>query len=155
MPRPPGRVSDSAATAQRSENMRRIRSSANATTELVVARQLRLQGITGWRRHSKLVPGLPDFLFLDRRVALFVDGCFWHGCASCYVAPKANAGYWKQKRTRNRLRDMRVRNALRRNGYSVIQVWEHAVAKGTWIKRLTRSLERNAAGKSRIAREGR
>jgi DNA mismatch endonuclease (patch repair protein) len=72
---------------KRSEVMSRIRGKGNKQTEQVLRRLMRQAGITGWRRHMPLL-GKPDFAFPKQKVAVFVDGCFWHGCRKCYTRPK-------------------------------------------------------------------
>jgi DNA mismatch endonuclease (patch repair protein) len=112
---------------QRSFNMSRIRSSGNKTTEGALAAAFRAAGIKGWRRHASL-PGKPDFVFRRERVAVFVHGCFWHGCARCYRKPKSNKSYWSAKVARNRRRDQVVRRLLRLMGWNVVTVWEHEMS---------------------------
>lgn len=128
---------------QRSYNMSSIRSRGNATTEQRLAALLRLHGIKGWRRHADL-PGKPDFVFRSGHVAVFVDGCFWHGCPSCYKMPGDNRRYWSEKIDRNRTRDRRNTRLLRRKGWRVIHVWEHSLKNGLRSKavmaRIARSL---------------
>ncbi|MGV8084147.1 MAG: very short patch repair endonuclease [Coriobacteriia bacterium] len=75
------------------------------------------------------VPGLPrrtvDIAFAGRRVAVFVDGCFWHGCPSHSAHVRTNAGWWERKITRNRERDEETNAALHALGWTVIRIWEH------------------------------
>lgn len=111
---------------QRSRNMASIRSKGNATTELVLLKLLRTAHITGWRRHANL-PGKPDFIFKKSRLALFVDGCFWHGCPKCYRLPKDNRTYWQNKVSSNRRRDRKRTRQLRALGWRVLRVWEHSL----------------------------
>src|SRR5262249_34229564 len=89
---------------QRSLCMASIRSTANRSTEVRLAQILRNAKIHGWRRRIKL-PGQPDFVFLHSKVAIFVDGCFWHGCPSHAQIPRQNAAYWRPKLERNQGRD--------------------------------------------------
>ena len=86
---------------------------------------LRAYGIHGWRRHYDL-PGRPDFVFRRERVAVFVDGCFWHACPACFRMPTSNVDYWRAKVKRNRRRDRLVTDELRRRNWHVVRVWEHA-----------------------------
>lgn len=109
---------------KRSAIMRAIRSSGNRSTELRLAGLLRKARLSGWRRTSRL-PGRPDFVFHRERVAVFVDGCFWHGCSRCIRKVKSNARFWSKKITRNRARDRRVSRDLRSKGWTVIRIWEH------------------------------
>jgi|SRR5215469_16098514 len=109
---------------QRSRNMSSIRSIGNATTEGAFLRLLRESGITGWRRHLDL-PGKPDFTFRSQRLAVFIDGCFWHGCPRCYRLPEDNRKFWKNKVLTNKRRDIRRTRELRRCGWAVLRIWEH------------------------------
>src|SRR5271169_3288884 len=85
---------------KRSQIMASIRSQGNKSTELKLANILRVAGITGWRRHQDL-PGRPDFSFRRQRLAIFVDGCFWHGCRSHCRMPQNNNLYWQAKIGKN------------------------------------------------------
>ena len=111
-------------SARRSQNMRAIRRSKNKSTELALIAQMRKAGIKGWRRAFP-VYGSPDFVFRNERVAVFVDGCFWHGCPRCYRPPRANALFWKAKLLYNKERDLAVNRNLRRLGWRVVRIWEH------------------------------
>ena len=114
--------------AKRSDVMSRIRGSGNKDTELALIKLFRQHRITGWRRHQKVF-GKPDFSFREKRLAVFVDGCFWHGCPRCYSRPKSNRKFWDAKIARNRERDREVTLELRRLGWRVIRIWEHDLAK--------------------------
>lgn len=128
-------------TAGRSRNMAAIRSVGNNTTELRLAAALRFFGLSGWRRHLPL-PGKPDFAWRKERVAVFVDGCFWHGCPRCYRAPRHNAEFWKAKVEGNRRRDRRADRQLRAMGWKVIRIWECRVANPGTLSRIRRKLGR-------------
>lgn len=108
----------------RSQLMSRIRSKNNRTTERRLACLLRKHHITGWRRHVQVV-GKPDFVWMHNKIALFVDGCFWHG-HSCdrNLTPKRNASIWRRKILRNQRRDQTISRELRRRGWKVIRMWE-------------------------------
>ena len=82
----------------------------------------------GFYYQPKGVYGKPDFANKDKKIAVFVDGCFWHGCAKHYVIPKTNRTFWKGKITRNMLRDKEVRTKLEMGGWTVIRVWEHDIS---------------------------
>lgn len=114
--------------AKRSAVMSRIRGRGNKDTEIALARLLRQNKITGWRRHLPIF-GRPDFAFPKQKLAVFVDGCFWHGCPRCYCRPKSNRKYWDAKIARNRERDRKVSRELRRLGWRVIRIWEHDLAE--------------------------
>lgn len=106
--------------------MSKIRSRGNRETELKVVAILRSARIAGWRRHQP-VPGRPDFVFPVEQLALFVDGCFWHGCANHCRIPGTNTRYWTEKIARNVTRDRATARALRRAGRRVLRVWSHAL----------------------------
>jgi DNA mismatch endonuclease, patch repair protein len=110
----------------RSELMSRIRSTGNKRTELRLIEIFRSAGITGWRRRSCLI-GKPDFVFPQQKIAVFVDGCFWHGCPRHYKAPRTRTNFWKAKIERNRRRDRLVTRALRKLGWTVVRYWEHDI----------------------------
>ena len=114
--------------AKRSEVMSRIRGRGNKETEIALARIFRAEGITGWRRHTALI-GNPDFAFRRQRVAIFVDGCFWHGCPKHSNMPANNRAFWKKKLAGNQARDRLVSRTLRRNGWRVVRIWEHELRK--------------------------
>jgi len=85
---------------------------------------LRAAGITGWRRHLPL-PGTPDFAFPKAKLAVFVDGCFWHGCPKHGQLPASNVEFWTRKITLNKRRDRKTSAALRAKGWRIIRCWEH------------------------------
>jgi DNA mismatch endonuclease, patch repair protein len=109
---------------ERSRIMSRIRSHANATTELRLIQLFRRHKITGWRRNQNL-PGKPDFVFRETRLVVFVDGCFWHGCPRCYRRPLSNLAYWDAKISGNKQRDRRIGRTLQKLGWRVVRIWAH------------------------------
>ena len=127
-------MADTITRAQRSALMARVRGRGNASTEVVFAAILRAEGWSGWRR-QQVVRGegakaepfrvRPDFVFRSRRLVVFVDGCFWHGCPRHGTKPKGNAAFWRAKFRRNRERDRRDTRNLRRAGWQVLRLWEH------------------------------
>ena len=112
---------------KRSAVMSAIRSSGNKDTELRLIRIFRDAGICGWRRNQALT-GRPDFVFRTSRVAIFVDGCFWHGCPQHGRNPTSSIDYWEAKLKSNKKRDILVGRSLRRAGWTVIRIWEHELA---------------------------
>src|SRR5262245_15459150 len=104
----------------RSQIMASVRSSGNASTELRLASIFRKHQISGWRRKSRLF-GRPDFVFLRLKVAVFVDGCFWHGCMKHGVIPTTNSVFWKAKIVRNQRRDRLVNRVLTSEGWTVVR----------------------------------
>jgi len=124
--------------AKRSSVMAAIRPRGNRSTERTFAAFLRSAGLRGWTLHSAEIVGRPDFFFTKQQIAVFVDGCFWHGCPNCYKAPRQNAEFWATKIGRNRKRDRTVSRSLRRDGVRVVRIWEHDVERRT--RRLRQAL---------------
>lgn len=106
----------------RSENMSRIRS-RNTGPELRLRKALWAEGCR-YRLYSDL-PGRPDLAFIRERLAVFVDGCFWHGCPEHYSAPRTREEFWKSKLRRNVLRDIAAEDALISKGWRLIRIWQH------------------------------
>ena len=113
---------------KRSEVMSRIRGRGNRDTELALIRLFRREHISGWRRSHPLF-GKPDFVLPKLKLAVFVDGCFWHSCPKHATFPKGNAAFWKKKLASNRMRDRKVTRLLRRQGWHVLRIWEHELTK--------------------------
>ena len=106
--------------------MSRIRS-ADTGVEVALRSTLHKRGLR-FRKTTKL-PGRPDLVFPRARLAVFVDGCFWHGCPKHYQQPVKNAAYWRSKAESNRERDRAVARKLRKLGWSVTRVWEHDIER--------------------------
>ncbi len=130
---------DRVSKATRSRIMASVRSKGNRSTEQLMARVLRKAGLRGYRKHWK-VQGKPDFAWPDRKIALFVDGCFWHGCPRCNRPSKSNVGFWRRKISANRKRDLRVSRQLRRQGWNVLRVWECTVSSVRTVNRIRKIL---------------
>lgn len=124
-------MTDRITTEKRSQNMAAIKSRENKTTEKRLEKILRENKISGWRRHYKIL-GTPDFAFPKEKIAVFVDGCFWHGC-SCKTIPKSNIEFWNNKITTNKKRDRRVNVELKGKGWNVVRIWEHQLKKNPEI----------------------
>jgi len=103
--------------------MRQVKSNRNKTTELKLIRIFKNNKITGWRRKYPLF-GKPDFVFKKLKIAVFVDGCFWHGHNCRNTRPKDNNEYWINKINRNQNRDTEVTRNLSMKGWKVIRIWE-------------------------------
>ena len=112
----------------RSSVMRKIKSSGNKSTELAIMDVFKKQGLTGWRRGYP-VKGHPDFVFLKKRVVVFVDGCFWHGHDCRNTHPKDNKEYWAMKISRNIERDKVVTALFEDRGWTVIRIMECELKK--------------------------
>lgn len=131
--------------------MSRIRAK-NTGPELAVRAALRMAGITGYRLHCAKVPGRPDVAFVNRKVAVFVHGCFWHGCPHHPKGRvKSHAAWWRGKIGANRARDRRKAAALRRAGWSVITMWECRSKKNmaAQVARVERALIATGRGSRR------
>jgi DNA mismatch endonuclease, patch repair protein len=149
-------VTDVFSKSKRSAVMARIRGRGNEATELAFMHLLRHHGITGWRRHlaitlpkseraserSRSPKVRPDFVFPKSKVAIFVDGCFWHGCPIHGTSPSSNSDFWSEKLAVNKKRDLRVNRQLRRKHWSVFRFWEHQLNDGArLISRLRTKLK--------------
>jgi DNA mismatch endonuclease (patch repair protein) len=137
-------MSDVFSKAKRSEVMSLIRSRGNKATEMAFMKLLRYHKISGWRRHIPVRLNQtgtadggrgrpfvkPDFVFRGPRVAVFIDGCFWHGCRVHGTKPAGNAEFWREKLAVNRARDRFVTKMLRRQRWTVLRLWEHQLRHG-------------------------
>lgn len=123
--------------AERSAHMAKVRSKGNKSTEQVVEAALKGARIRGWVKHPQDIIGRPDFYFRRARLALFVDGCFWHACPRCHRrTPATRSEFWRQKIDQNRHRDERIRRRLRASGCGCVRVWEHELRQNLWLDRL-------------------
>jgi DNA mismatch endonuclease (patch repair protein) len=127
-------------TPQRSRAMQAVRGTDNRTTERRLRYGLVRAGIRGWKVRPLGLPGKPDFFFRARRLAVFVDGCFWHGCPRCGHLPRSNSAFWRAKIERNRERDERTYAVLKEQGIKVVRFWEHELQDqlGKCIEKITR-----------------
>jgi len=108
---------------RRSKIMRAVKSNRNKSTELKLICYFKENKIVGWRRNYKLF-GRPDFVFPKKRIAIFTDGCFWHGHNCRNTKAKDNKIYWLKKIQRNKQRDKQVTNFLNQHGWTVMRLWE-------------------------------
>jgi DNA mismatch endonuclease (patch repair protein) len=128
----------------RSRVMAQVRSQRNRSTEWRLRAYLIRAGIRGWKLNSSDIRGKPDFVFLEERLLLFVDGCYWHGCPKCYRRPSSNTEYWDAKVARNRTRDLKTTAELKRDGWRVLRIWEHQLsAMEAVVGRIRAALESN------------
>ena len=112
----------------RSMIMQKVHGKENKSTELKMIEVFRQIGITGWRRGYP-VKGHPDFVFLESRIAVFVDGCFWHGHDCRNTRPVQNEEYWSNKITRNNQHDTDISRLFQHRGWTVIRIWECELKK--------------------------
>lgn len=107
--------------------MRAIRSTRNRSTEWRLRALLVQAGVRGWIIRPRGIPGTPEFVFPAAKVAVFTDGCFWHGCQRCAKSPRTNSSYWAKKIQLNVARDRKDETALRAMGFRVVRLWEHEI----------------------------
>lgn len=137
-------MSDIFSKSKRSEVMSLVRSRGNKRTEMRMMSLFRLKGIKGWRRHYPIkwqagrLSVRPDFVFRHARVAVFVDGCFWHCCPRHSTQPKQNREFWEAKFVYNKAHDREVTQGLKRKGWKVVRIWQCALT----VKRATRAVAR-------------
>ena len=113
----------------RSQIMRAVKFRGNKSTELALINLFKKQYIVGWRRNANVF-GNPDFYFPKIKLAIFADGCFWHGCKCKTKKPKTNVEYWRNKIKNNKARDRLVNKELKARGYLVVRIKECQIRKG-------------------------
>jgi DNA mismatch endonuclease, patch repair protein len=128
-------------SAVRSVAMGKIKSRNNRTTELRLRMALIREGYRGWVLHADL-PGRPDFFFTRAKLAVFVDGCFWHGCKKCGHVPKTRSQFWSAKIDRNRKRDSHTTQTLKSVGIKVLRIWEHSLISRHSLQRAIANINR-------------
>ena len=124
--------------------MSKVKGRDNEATERRLVRVFREFGIRGWRRNARVF-GRPDFVFPTARLAVFVDGCFWHGCPVHGSVPASNREFWASKLDRNKDRDKIVGRELGKAGWRILRVWQHELREP---KRVVRRIKRSLARKS-------
>ena len=133
-------MTDMFSRQERARIMSRIRSRGNTATELRFIKILKKYKITGWRRGVNLL-GRPDFDFPAKRVAIFIDGDFWHGNPRKFRLPKTHLAYWGKKIRGNQLRDRRISRLLRERGWKVYRFWQSVLSReAAVVARLRRGL---------------
>lgn len=136
---------DNVSREVRSKIMAAIKQTGNKSTEWRVRATLIGKGICGWKLGTASnLPGRPEFVFESRKVVVFIDGCFWHGCPYCYRPPKTHRRFWAEKIAKNQARDVRVAARLRREGWAVVRLRECRLEEG--LRRLL-----TIAGKAAIS----
>ncbi len=113
--------------------------------ELELRKLLYSYGLLGYRLNLKTIPGRPDICYTKRKIAIFVNGCYWHRCPYCRLhLPKTNRSFWKKKFMRNKERDRLKTQKLRKMGWTVITVWECQINKrlDATVQRILKSFER-------------
>ena len=126
---------DTASPKERSRIMAKVKGRGNKSTELKLIKLFKEHSVKGWRRNYPLA-GSPDFVFFKPRLAIFVDGCFWHGCKDHCRIPESNRNYWIEKIDKNLKRDKRINKELKEKKWNVIRIWEHELNKDNHKKKL-------------------
>lgn len=121
-------MTDTFSKAERSVIMQKVKSNGNKSTEERLIKIFKKNRIKGWRRNYRL-KGKPDFVFPDKKIVVFADGCFWHGHHCRNITPKQNASYWDKKRQRNIERDQKINQDLELRGWTVLRFWECDIKK--------------------------
>ena len=127
---------------KRSKVMSSIRGKHNRSTEICLKMALVRSGVKGWELHSKNLPGTPDFYFPHAKLAVFVDGCFWHGCPKCGHIPKTRSEFWEAKIKRTKQRDRKKRLELRKIGISTLGIWEHELKENSGVNNAIKKIEK-------------
>lgn len=112
---------------QRSYNMSRIKGK-NTKPEIILRKLLSKAGLKGYRLHYLLF-GKPDIVFVSKKVAVFIDGCFWHKCPECFIKPATKTAFWTAKIRGNVKRDKQVTKELRKTRWTVLRFWEHEIKR--------------------------
>src|SRR5712691_6435935 len=112
-----------------SKRMGAIKGKGNKTTERLFKMMLVRAGLTGWKVNPRGIVGNPDVYFSISRVAVFLDGCFWHGCPECGHIPRTNSPFWQAKIQRNQERDKQYTDRLEASGIHVVRIWEHELQR--------------------------
>lgn len=100
----------------------------NTGPEVKLRKLLWSQGIRGYRTHYN-VSGKPDIVFIKKKIAIFIDGCFWHKCPVCFQEPETRKEFWMKKIQSNVERDKKVNEQLKVEGWTVMRFWEHDIRK--------------------------
>lgn len=142
-------MTDFLSPSERSQRMSLIRSK-DTRPELALRRVLHRMGFR-YRLHGAGLPGKPDLVFPRHKVALFVHGCFWHRHSGCSIAttPKSNTPFWLEKFEKNVVRDRRVIDQLREQGWTVLVVWECQVSSVTKTDQTAREVANTLMGSMR------
>ena len=129
-------MTDSHTPTQRHANMAAIRGK-NTKPEIIVRKWLWREGFR-YRVNDKKLPGKPDIVLPKYRVAIFINGCFWHGHEGCryYTVPKSNTEFWTSKVARNKERDLKNTTLLREQGWAVWTIWECQLKNNTLLETL-------------------
>ena len=116
---------DNLTPEQRRKNMQRIRSTGTKPERIVIKELEKLN--LNFTKHEKTLIGKPDIVFHNKKVVVFIDSDFWHGHPVRFVMPKTNTEYWEEKIARNKKRDRKVNQELKKAGWTVLRIWEYDI----------------------------
>lgn len=135
-------MSDNLSPEDRLKTMRAVKGKGTRLEKRLWA-MLAGMRLRGWKKNADTITGKPDVVFTDQRVAVFIDGCFWHGCPHCCrKLPKTNRGYWERKIKRNIELAQVYNEQLQREGWTVVRIWEHEMSDLVTIRaRILHALE--------------
>lgn len=134
-------MSDNLKPDDRKRTMQAVKSKGTRLEKRLFA-TLAGMGINGWKKNVKSIAGKPDIAFLNQKVAIFVDGCFWHGCPHCHrKLPETNRVYWKRKINRNVELARFYNEQLSQDGWTVIRIWEHEITDTAKLKSRMKELK--------------
>lgn len=143
-------MSDNLKPDDRKRTMQAVKSKGTRLEKRLFA-TLSGMGISGWKQNAVSITGKPDIAFLNQKIAIFVDGCFWHGCPYCRrKLPETNYEYWERKIDRNIQLAKVYNKQLKREGWKVIRIWEHELRDRTKLESRLKELKSEIieAGKS-------
>jgi DNA mismatch endonuclease (patch repair protein) len=106
-------------------------------------------GVRGWKLNPEELPGRPDFYFEKAKLALFVDGCYWHGCPKCGHIPKTRTAFWEAKIKRNQERDKMNDLELRKLGTKSLRVWEHQLKNKKHLDKVIEKIDKLISSESK------
>jgi len=136
------RMSDNLSPEDRRKTMRAVKGKGTRLEKRLWA-MLAGMGLKGWKKNAGTITGKPDVVFTSQRVAVFIDGCFWHGCPHCQrKLPITNREYWERKIKRNVELAQMHNEQLLQDGWTVVRIWEHEMADTAIIRaRIRHALE--------------
>lgn len=132
-------MADTFSKEVRSNIMRTVKSKGNKSTEGKLIKLFKEKQLKGWRRNYPIF-GKPDFVFPKNKVAVFADGCFWHGHNCRNISPKSNIEYWKKKIARNKKRDKEVNKTLKEKGWAIFRIYECKIKRSFLPQKLVKKI---------------
>lgn len=126
---------------QRSYNMSQIKSK-DTRPELYLRKVLLINKIRNFKTNYNL-PGKPDLVFTKNKLAVFIDGCFWHKCPKCFVRPVTRSKFWEEKIKNNVRRDKQINKVILSLGWQILRFWEHEINRnpGKVVKKIAKKLK--------------